>query len=86
MLSLLSGFLLLSRSRAEELLDLTNTLQVQPGANKHNSKVEDDVRPEYAVVSPDVGPVHIKGCCKGISISILTETAKAVGLGDDIAA
>lgn len=84
-LVLFRSFLFLPRSRAEESLDLRTALQVQPRADKDESKVEEYVSPEDAVVSPDVASVDVEGSRKGIAVSVLTETTPAIGLGDDIA-
>lgn len=45
---------LLARLRAEELLDLSAALEIQPGADVHDGEVEQDVRGEDAEVAPVV--------------------------------
>jgi hypothetical protein len=85
LLPLLRSLLLLPRRRTEQLLNLTRTLQIQPRANKHNRKVEEDVDPKDTIVAPHICPMHIKRSSKGIAISVLAESTESIGLSNDIA-
>lgn len=79
-LPLLPGF------RTERLHNLPAAGEVQPAADEDDGEVEEDVRPEEAVVAPVVRVVDVEARGVLVARGVLAVAAHAVGEGFDVAA